>query len=66
MVAGAGMVFLLARSPALTLPGLAQGLPDALVGALGVGIILALSYDAGGGLDQDHDRSTEQEEKGEG
>lgn len=38
----AGVVLLVAFSPALSLPGLRQGLPKAVAGALGVGGLVAL------------------------
>jgi hypothetical protein len=44
--------------------GLHQGLPDAVVGAMGVGFILALVHDARQGLGQ-KEKPAESGEKGE-
>ena len=55
VVALAGLVFWLVLCPALTVPGLVQGLPDAVTGALGAAVILALVHDP-----------VEGEEKGKG
>jgi hypothetical protein len=60
----AGLALLAARSPALTVPDLQKGRPDAVVGAMGVGFILALVNDAGQGLGQ-KEKPAESGEKGE-